>query len=198
MRCGVETASANALGPDGCCAPCLSQPPTYDRVLSFSRYDGELRRLIHLLKYDRMRPLAEPLGERLGRLDLGPGSADLVVAAPLHWRRRRERGFNQAELLARRAALAWGLPFDAKGLRRTKATPPQAGLTRAERLVNVRGAFLAPRRVAIQGRRIVLIDDVMTTGATLDACARALKRAGAASVTAVTLARASAEGSWSG
>jgi len=145
-----------------------------------------------------MQPLAGPLGDRLAELSPRIAGADLVLAAPLHWRRGRERGFNQAGLLAARAAKVWGLPFAPQALERTKATTPQAGLSRVARLANVRGAFRVRDRRAVDGRRVVLIDDVMTTGATLDACARALKRAGASTVTAVTLARAVPEGRVSG
>lgn len=197
-RCGVDTASADALGPEGECTPCRTAPPAYDRVIAFARYEGELRRLIHLLKYDHMQPLAARLGDRIAELSPRIGEADLVLAAPLHWRRNRERGFNQASLLAARAAGVWGLRFEPQALERTKATTPQAGLSRAARLANVRGAFRVRDRRVVDGRRIVLIDDVMTTGATLDACARALKRAGAKTVAAVTLARAIPEGRVSG
>src|SRR5690606_39095563 len=164
-----------------------------DTAVSFGRHEGELRKLIHLFKYDQMQPLSVRLGDLLASVEPRLDDVDLVLAAPLHWRRRRDRGFNQAGMLAARAARAWGLPFDPIALERTKATPPQAGLTRAERLANVRGAFRVRNPQAVAGRGIVLVDDVMTTGATLDACARALKRAGARTVTAVTLARASAE-----
>lgn len=194
VRCGIAVFNPAALGPDGCCEPCRLKPPSYDRSLSFSSYDGELRRLIHLFKYDGMRPLAKRLGDRVAELRPRFGEIDLALAAPLHWQRRRERGFNQAALLARRAADAWGCRFHPRALRRVRATPSQAGLSRAERLANVRGAFRVRDRAAVEGRRIALIDDVMTTGATLDACARALKRAGAKTVIAVTLARALPDG----
>src|SRR6185369_279610 len=105
-----------------------------------------------------------------------------------HWRRRWQRGFNQAELLARETARRCGLPM-VNAVRRTRSTATQAGLSNARRRQNVAGAFRVSKRGAIAGRRVLLIDDVMTTGATARACALALKRAGAKSVTLVTLAR---------
>jgi ComF family protein len=118
---------------------------------------------------------------------------DAVVPAPLHWRRRWDRGFNQAELLARQVSRLTGIPLDRR-LLRTRPTPPQAGLTAAERRTNVRGAFAAAGdKAAIRGKKLIVVDDVMTTGATLEACARALKRAGAADVAALALARADLE-----
>ncbi len=112
-----------------------------------------------------------------------------MTPLPLDWRRRWARGFNQSELLAREVARRWGAPL-ARPVRRTRATAPQAGLTRAERRVNVGGAFAVRRPEAVRGLRVLLIDDVLTTGATASACAGALKRAGARSVTILTLARA--------
>jgi ComF family protein len=114
---------------------------------------------------------------------------DLIVPMPLHWRKRLERGFNQSELLARFVAKRTGIPF-AKSLRRRKPTDPQAGLTRAQRRTNVAGAFEVKRRQEVQGRHVLLIDDVLTTGATASACSAVLKRAGAKRVTVLTLARA--------
>jgi len=115
---------------------------------------------------------------------------DCIAAVPLHWRRRWGRGFNQSELLARRLAGLSGVPF-ASLLKRVRATPAQAGLSSARRRRNLAGAFACRRQAAsLQGQRILLIDDVMTTGSTLAACARVLKRAGAARVGVLTVARA--------
>lgn len=108
---------------------------------------------------------------------------------PLHWRKRLERGFNQSELLARFVAKRSGIPI-AKSLYRKKGTDPQAGLTRAQRRTNVAGAFEVKRRHEVDGRHVLLIDDVLTTGATASACSAVLKRAGAKRVTVLTLARA--------
>jgi ComF family protein len=115
-------------------------------------------------------------------------SFDVIVPMPLHWRKRWQRRFNQADLLAREIARRWNVPLRPL-VRRKKATAPQAGLTSAQRRKNVQGAFEVKDRASLKGKRVLLIDDVLTTGATAGACARALKRAGAAQVTLLTLAR---------
>jgi ComF family protein len=155
-------------------------------------YDGTLRTLIHLYKYSGMKPLAGPLAGLLVRAMPTETRFDAVVPVPLHWRKRWDRGFNQAELLARHIAKKRGIPVW-NALRRRRATATQAGLASAGRRRNVAGAFVlkSPGKPNPQlaGRRILLIDDVMTTGATASACASALKRGGAESVSLLTLAR---------
>ena len=147
-----------------------------------------MRELIHLYKYAGMKPLAKPLGEYLS-LSLPLDEAfDVVVPMPLHWRRRFERGFNQATLLAAQVARRRGIPV-LHAVRRVRATTTQTGLTNAKRRDNVRGAFRLARGRSLKGLRILLVDDVMTTGATGSACGSVLKRAGAKSVTLLTLAR---------
>ncbi len=134
-----------------------------------------------------MRTLAAPLGRLLVSAIPRDQSFDIVAPVPLHWRRRLARGFNQSELLARAVARRYGLrPIGI--LKRRRWTAVQAGLTHARRRANVAGAFVAPAK-AVRGRRVLLVDDVMTTGATLAACAGALKRAGARYVAVLTLAR---------
>jgi ComF family protein len=165
----------------------------FDFAYSFGFYEGALRALIHLFKYSGMKPLAERLsGLLLRAMPLDGAAYDLVVPMPLHWRRRWKRGFNQATLLARHVARRRGIPM-LEAVRRVRATATQAGLTNSNRRKNVSGAFRVATRYtensALSGKRILLIDDVMTTGATGAACARALKRAGASSVTLLTLAR---------
>ena len=154
-------------------------------------YEGSLREIIHAFKYDGRRSLAEPLAEmmRATTTHLLSG-ADFVVPVPLHPWRRLRRGFNQADDLARHLAV----PV-CRALWRTRATQPQKDLNPAQRRRNVRGAFrLSPlvRTSHLDGARLVLVDDVRTTGATLEACARVLKNAGAREVSAVTVARARA------
>ena len=134
-----------------------------------------------------MRPLGQPLGALLAKALPRDERIDAIVPMPLHWRKQWSRGFNQAEVLAGVIARRTGLPV-VKGVRRRIATRVQAGLTNAQRRANVAGAFAAHRR-RVAGKRILLIDDVMTTGATAAACARALKAAGAGRVVLLALAR---------
>jgi len=174
------------------CGLCRRGLYQFDRLRSFGPFDGVLRGLLHLFKYNRVGPLARPLAQLLGVVlheDPTLGAADIVLPVPLHPRRERARGYNQALLLARELARSLELPLDSSLLIRTRDTPSQTGLTPRQRRLNVRGAFAVTPRSRVKGKRILLIDDVATTGATLDACARALKRAGAARVEAVTVAR---------
>jgi ComF family protein len=179
----------------GACVRCRRRPPAIARGRAAGAYEGALRRVLHGLKYERRRTLAAPLAALMRARGAGVlAGADLVVPVPLHWRRQHARGFNQADDLAR----GLGLPV-ACALRRVRRTAPQFGLTTAGRLRNVRGAFAPPRRRWL-GRRthdprlrdacVVLVDDVCTTGATLDACAEVLLEGGAREVRALTAARA--------
>jgi ComF family protein len=169
---------------------CRHAPATLTGIRSAAWFKGPLRQAIHAFKYSGQTALAVPLGHIL-EVGWANGNlpAEAIVPVPLHPARLRERGYNQAALLARRLALATRLPVVEEGLRRTRATAVQMTLGAAERKLNVAGAFEgAPGRLA--GRRVVLIDDVCTTGATLEACSVALREAGAAAVWALTLARA--------
>jgi len=176
------------LDAEGRCELCRRGLRGFDTAYSFGAYEAELRALIHLYKYGRVRPLAKPLGEMLAAAIPRDCVFDAIVPVPLHWWRRWQRGFNQSELLARAVARRYGLPV-LGALRRKRATETQAGLTNASRRSNVAGAFAARKKANVAGLRILLIDDVMTTGATAGACAAALKRAGARQVTLLTLAR---------
>jgi ComF family protein len=179
-------------GPHGVlCRRCRLSPPPYARLVAPWRYGGELAAAIRRFKYGGARgggrpELARPLGRML--MSFLPGDVDLVVAVPLHPRRLRERGFNQAEALARAARP----PAAVAGhvLKRRRATDEQAGLSRAARARNVAGAFAVRDERRVRGRRVLLVDDVVTTGATVSACARALRAAGAAVVVVAALARA--------
>ena len=176
------------------CGICEAAPPPFSRHRSAGRYQGPLKDAVLLLKYRKYKPLGALLGgkafEALKRdQEFWEGIA-LVVPVPLHERRRRERGFNQAEAVAREIAGRAGLPLDRRVLRKTRNAPPQTSLERADRAANVRGAYAVARGEAIAGKIILLVDDVFTTGATLGACARVLRAAGAAEVRAITIAQA--------
>ena len=174
------------------CAACRRRPPAFDRGAVACDYADVVRAIVHAFKYDGRRSLARPLGRLLreaGHAVLD--GADAVVPVPLHPWKRMRRGFNQAADLARML----DLPVRPV-LRRSRATRTQAGLTPRQRRHNMAGAFALARwpcrarETAIRHQVLVLVDDVMTTGATLDACARVLKRAGAKEVRTLTLARA--------
>lgn len=171
----------------------MANPPVYGRARVVARYDdGPARQLVHRLKYGDRVELAGAMGRWMARsgADL-LGDADLLVPVPLHRRRLFSRRFNQAAELARVVAGISGVAADPLALRRIKPTRPQVGLTRAQRAENVQGVFQVDEvaKIRIAGRKIVLIDDVMTSGATANAAARALLRAGAIQVDALVFAR---------
>lgn len=160
--------------------------------VAFAEFAPPLREGIHALKYDGAPQLAGPFGERMARAWMAAAPdwrVDVVAPVPLHRARERARGYNQSERLARVVARELDRPLDRNALRRERATDQQAQLDRAARQINVRGAFSA-RAARVMNRRVLLIDDVYTTGATLRECAAALYAAGAADVAALTLARA--------
>ncbi len=173
------------------CGQCRVRPPAYSYARAAARYGDVVREAVHAFKFGGKRALALPLGDLLAetRVLLPVDAVDLLVPVPLHRRRERERGFNQSRLLARRVACAWGVPLRADVLARAAATLPQTDLGAAERRANVRGAFALRRPDAVAGRHVVLVDDIMTTGATAGACAALLQEAGAATVGVVTVAR---------
>jgi ComF family protein len=176
------------LDETGRCMLCRLGLQGFDAVYSYGSYEGTLRKLVHLFKYSGMRPLARPFGEFLARALPLDQRYDLIVPMPLHWFKRWQRGFNQADLLAREIGRKWHVPVR-DVVRRRRATAPQAGLTNAKRRANVQGAFRTSSSQRLDGLRVLLVDDVLTTGATASACARALKRAGALHVSLLALAR---------
>jgi ComF family protein len=159
----------------------------FDAAYCFGSYEGRLREWIHLFKYARVRTFSKPLVELLAAAVPRSECFDAIVPVPLHWRKRWQRGFNQSDLLARGIARKWGLPV-VNALRRRRFTSAQAGLSNTERRKNVAAAFACRRPV--EGRRILLIDDVLTTGSTAAACARTLRAAGAVRIAIATVARA--------
>jgi ComF family protein len=171
------------------CRHCTEAPPSFDTLRAAFVMDGGARRLVHELKYDGMTALAEPMAQLMtDRIELH--SADLMAPVPLHRSRERSRGYNQSAMLARSLASMAGVAYDGGAARRVRATVPLVKtMSRDERLTIMRGAFAGERR-RVEGRHVLLIDDVATTGATLDACAEALLSAGARRVRAVVFARA--------
>jgi ComF family protein len=179
-------------GPGLLSMEAIANPPAYQRARAAVRYDDVARTLVHALKYQDRTDLAPAMGgwmARAGRELLG--EADVLVPVPLHWRRGWSRRYNQSGALARVIERQSGVKVAPEALRRVRPTQQQIGLTRSQRASNVQGAFkVAPHKQSeIQGRRVVLVDDVLTTGATVDACARALLRAKAASVDVLVFAR---------
>jgi len=156
---------------------------------SYALYEGRLRELIHLFKYGGMRPLDRVLGAWLASAYPRLEHFDALVPMPLHWWKRMQRGFNQSDLLVRELSRRVGVPT-LNAARRRRRTAVQARLTPAQRRDNVRGAFDVPSPERVRGLSLLLVDDVMTTGSTVNACAKALKQAGAARVCVLTVARA--------
>jgi len=168
-----------------CCAACNERGPV-DRCWWAWEHGGAVQDAVHRFKYGGRADLAAPLSSGFVPED---GAWDIVVPVPLHRSRLRTRGFNQAALLARRVARRLDLPAGCRALERTRATPPQASMPASRRVENVRGAFRVRRPEAIRGKRVLLVDDVVTTGETTRECARVLKRAGAARVGVWSVAR---------
>lgn len=196
VQCGDRLLPAQLLVGDGMCQHCRDEAPFFDRASTFGEYEGVLRETIHLLKYEGVLSTVPLLGKVLSTvihdlLAAKPDVVPLLIAVPLHAGKRRARRFNQSELLARdcaqrlskRVVLAKGV------LERHRPTQSQVGLTREQRVANMQGAFRVRNAQAVRGQVVILVDDVMTTGATLSECARILKKAGVAEVWAVTVAR---------
>ena len=179
-------------GPDMLSMEAIANPPAYQRARAAVRYDDVAKVLVHALKYQDRTDLAPTMGRWMARAgtELLDG-ADVLIPVPLHWRRGWSRRYNQSGALARSIAGQSGVPVAVDTLRRVRPTQQQVGLSRADRARNVQGAFkvAADRTGQVHGRRVVLIDDVLTSGATVDACARALLRARAAQVDVLVFAR---------
>lgn len=180
-------------GPGVLSMQAIADPPAYNRARAAVRFDEISRALVHALKYGDRLDLAPMMGRWIGHAGREIlAEADALVPVPLHWRRQWARRFNQSAMLAASVSAETGVPVVAAGaLKRVKATVQQVGLSRTERASNIQGAFKVPAsgKAAVAGRRLVLIDDVLTSGATVDGCARALNRAGAANVDVLVFAR---------
>ncbi|QDL99378.1 ComF family protein [Rhodopseudomonas palustris] len=179
-------------GPGMLSMQAIADPPAYSRARAAVRYDEIAKALVHGLKFHDRTDLAPTMGRWMARAGAPLlTDADLLVPVPLHWRRGFSRRYNQSGVLAQVIGRQAKLPVAVEALQRVRPTAHQIGLSRSERAANVQGAFKVPkhRKAEIHGRRIVLIDDVLTSGATVDACARALLRARAVSVEVLVFAR---------
>ncbi len=196
MVCGERLFSPHALNAGEVrCGLCRRAQPPFIRAVAYGSYDSGLRELIHLLKFEQVRPAAAVLGGMLAKALAGLETVwterpVVVVPVPLHARKLRQRGFNQAELIAQHAVkLAGGMAVHSRVLERRRETQSQIGLTRHQRRENLRGSFIVARPQEIAGREILLVDDVFTTGTTVSECARVLRRAGASRILVATVAR---------
>jgi ComF family protein len=190
-RCGDPFPVAE--GADHLCGECLKEERPYAVARSVGRYEGTLLTVTHHFKYRERTGIGKVLGGIMADFTAGIWDMkvfDRIVPVPLHRKRLRKRGFNQSVILAREISKRFDIPLDFASLCREVFTPPQVGLNRKARATNVHGAFAVRRPERIAGRRILLVDDVYTTGSTLSECARVLIRAGAEAVAVLTLARA--------
>ncbi len=190
-RCAHPFPSPHALAhsPEHLCGTCRKHPPAYHRVWTPYAYQSPLKEAIGLLKYRGKTHLAPALAHLIAQTHPTPSNVDVLIAVPLHPDRLREREYNQALLLAHHLGRQWNLPVLIDVLRRTKPTPPQTSLTRRERLKNLRRCFAVATPSAVEGKTTLLVDDVFTTGTTVNECAKALRKAGAEAVYVQTLAR---------
>lgn len=181
--------AATSHSPTHLCQSCRRRPPSYTKAWTLYPYQSPLRDAIRLFKYQRKVAMAEPLArlilDRLPPLD----SVDLIIPVPLHIDRLREREFNQSLLLADRVGRHLDIRVSCTDVIRPAPSPAQTSLSRKERLRNLRGAFAVPHPDAVAGKHILLIDDVFTTGATVNECAKALRKAGSGDVFVLTLGR---------
>jgi len=183
------------IGEDDACKGCTGMRLAWGRTRTATFYGGTARSLILSLKHGDRTDLAVPMARWMRRAgDDILSRADLVIPVPLHWTRRVRRRFNQSAELSRRIAAEQGVDHGAGLVQRTRATGSQKGLSPEQRRANVAGAFACPSPDRVEGRRIVLVDDVMTTGATLNAASHALRKSGAASVDVLVFARVTQAG----
>lgn len=188
--CGVPFYGS---GNDHCCGACLKEPPNFDAARAAIIHEGPGRNLIHAFKYSYKthlrRPLALLIVEHLTDF-VAERKPDLIVPVPLHVSRLASRGFNQALLLGEVLAREWQLPLQRRAMRRIRRTEPQITLAADQRRNNVRGAFIVADAAVVSGKRVLLVDDVFTTGSTVEECSKMLKKAGAAEVLVITVSRA--------
>jgi len=188
--CGQQFVSP--IGADHLCGPCITSPPPFSAARAALLFEGNTRELVHQFKYGKRVLLRKPLGLLAAAYlnDIaGEFGADLIVPVPLHVKRLRQRGFNQALLLGEIFSQKWEVPLSRSNLTRIRWTEPQVNLGAAERSANVKGAFALNNAREIAGRKIFLVDDVYTTGSTVKECCRVLLKEGATEVVVLTVAR---------
>jgi ComF family protein len=201
LRCGDALPAPPGTGFSAACRACRLAPPPFVHAVSYGIYQGRMREAIHALKYDRLYPASTGLGRMLAaaiaQLAGEAPAGMLVIPVPLHASKYAQRGFNQSRLLAaaalkflRKSHPQWRLTLAESSLLRQRATESQAGLTPRQRRLNVRGAFLVSDPAKVTAQHVLIVDDILTTGATARAASKALLAAGAASVWVATLARA--------
>src|SRR5208337_5127954 len=181
LICGLPLVSEYATY----CESCMKAPQPFSKIICYGIYDGALRKAVHLLKFKGIKRLAQPIAALLSELTIP--DADWIVPVPLHSKKLREREFNQTALIGRHLSRRSGIPLLLDILKKDKGTIPQTDVTGKERLKNVKNTFTADK--SVNGLRLILVDDVITTGATVYECAKVLKKAGAESITVVALAR---------
>ena len=194
LSCGIPFSAEQEK--DHLCSQCLTERKPYAVARSVARYDGTILNAIHMFKYHGKTGIGNVLGNIMADFVSGiwnMNAFDVIIPVPLHIKRLRERGFNQAVILARVLSKRFKIAFDITSLRRVLSTPPQVGLGKKERSVNVKGAFSVTNQNPISGKKILLIDDVYTTGSTLIECSRVLLDANAEAVAVLTMARAMGE-----
>lgn len=176
--------------PDFLCGTCRKKLPYFTKAIAVGIYEGTLSEAIHILKYQKKQAMAKHLNAMItDALFQRLTDSDIVIPVPLHKKRLNERGFNQSLLIAHYASQRLNIPLCIDGLQRVRWTRPQIELTRDERLKNVKGAFATGAGFKPEGKKIILVDDVYTTGATVNECAKVLKKGGAKEVVVFTLAR---------
>lgn len=189
-QCGRPVVGLDSAGA-GFCGNCLTHPPAYEKARYATEYTGELRKALIGFKFSARLQAGKPLGALLvqgfSRFFEARGF-DLIVPIPLHRRRLAARGYNQSVILAERLSRSIGVPVGRTCFRKVRDTPPQTSLSRAERLTNLRGSFQVARPEEIEGRSVLIVDDVATTGSTIAEAARTIRRAGASRVGALVLA----------
>ena len=193
--CGMPFRSNVTLlkSPNFLCGSCREKAPHFKKAIAVGVYEGTLSEAIHILKYQKKQAMAKHLNAMITDvLFQGFADSDIVIPVPLHKKRLNERGFNQSLLISHHISKRFSIPLCMEGLQRTRWTRPQIELTRDERLKNVKGAFAAGAGFKPEGKKIILVDDVYTTGATVNECAKVLKKGGAKEVVVFTIARVGA------